>query len=111
MTVMTSAHQLSTLTGNTSTSSMTLFDVGDDQAVSRLKRLRVAYQTAPTSATADGFIKMSRGAGVTNGGIGTYSAGKFDIRQSARFHRVRVDAVGSWVAAAVDFDILGAGER
>lgn len=111
MTVMTSAHQLSTLTGITANSSMTLFDVGDDQTVSRLTRLRVAYQQNPTSATADGFIKMSRGAGTVNGGAGTYANGKFDLRQSARFHRVRVDAVGSWVAAAVDFDFLAAGQR
>lgn len=111
MTVYSSAHQLSTMTGNTATSSMTLFDVGDDAIVSRLSRLRVAYQSAPTSATVTGFIKMTRGEAVTAGGSGTYSSGKFDIRQAARFHRLRVDAVGSWVTAMVDFDFMPAGQR
>ena len=111
MTVYNSSHQLSTMTGNTAASSMTLFDVGDDALVSRLSRLRVAYQSAPTSATVTGFIKMTRGEAVTAGGSGAYANGKFDIRQAARFHRLRVDAVGSWVTAMVDFDFMPAGQR
>ena len=111
MTVFNSSHQLSTLTGNTADSSMTLFDVGDDQAVSRLSRLRVAYQRSPTSATVDGIVRMERGAGFRPGGSGIYANGKFDIRQSGRFHRLTVNAMGSWVAAAVDFDFFGAGQR
>lgn len=111
MTVMTSAHQLSTLTGITGDSSMTLFDTGNDQAVSRLSRLRVAYQSAPTSASAVGQARMSRGASPVDASTGIYSAGKFDLRQSARFHRLTVNAVGSWVAAAVDFDFFNAGQR
>jgi hypothetical protein len=111
MTVFDSSHQLSTLNGIAGASSMTLFDVGDDQIVSRLSRLRVGYQQAPTSATVSGQIRMSRGEGGVNGGSGTYANGKFDIRQSGRFHRLTVNAVGSWVAAAVDFDFLMAGNR
>lgn len=111
MTVVDSSHQLSSLTGLTGSSSLTLFDAGDDQQVSRLSRLRVAYQQAPTSATASGVVRMARGSGGVPGGSGTYSSGKFDIRQSGRFHRLTVDAVGSWVAAAVDFDFFAAGQR
>jgi hypothetical protein len=111
MTVFTSAHQLSTMNGISGASSMTLFDVGDDQIVSRLSRLRVGYQLAPTSATVSGQVRMSRGEGGVNGGSGIYANGKFDIRQSGRFHRLTVDAVGSWVAAVVDFDFLKAGNR
>jgi len=110
-TVFTSAHQLSTLTGVTADSSITLFDVGDDQVVSRLKRVRVSYQAGPTSATVTGQKKMARGDNLSTGGSGTYSAGKFDIRQSARYHRITVSQVGSWVAALVDFDFLKAGQR
>ena len=111
MTVFDSAHQLATLTGNTASSSMTIFDVGDDQVVSRLSRLRVAYQRSPISATVDGNVRMERGAGFSLGGAGVYANGKFDIRQSGRFHRLTVNAMGPWVAAAVDFDFFGAGQR
>lgn len=110
-TVFTTDHQLSNLAGNTASSSMTLFDVGDDQAVSRLSRLRLAYQQAPTSATVEGLSRLSRGGSNSGGGSGIYSGGKFDIRQSGRFHRLTVNATGSWVAAGVDFDFFGAGQR
>jgi len=110
-TVFNTSHQLSSLSGVTGASSMTLFDVGDDQQVTRLERLRVAYQAAPTSATCSGFSRMSRGDVPGSGGSGSYSAGKFDLRQSGRFHRVKVDATGNWSAAAVDFDLLKAGTR
>jgi len=111
LTVITSAHQLSTMTGVSVSSSMTLFDVGDDQIVSRLSRLRVGYQANPTTATVVGVVKMSRGEGGKTGGTGTYSAGKFDIRQSGRFHRLTVSQTGNWSAAVVDFDFANAGNR
>jgi hypothetical protein len=111
MTVITSAHQLSTLTGITGSSAMTLFDVGDDQQVSRLSRVRVGYQLAPTSATVAGAARMERGGANVSSGNGTYSAGKFDIRQSGRFHRITINAVGSWLANHVDFDFFRAGSR
>lgn len=110
-TVFSSAHQMSSLTGTTGASSMTLFDVGDDQQVTKLNRMRVAYLSDPTSATCTGFVRMSRGSLPQNGGTGTYTNGKFDIRQAARFHRLRVDNVGNWAASGVDFDLATAGRR
>lgn len=106
-----SSHQICSLTGASSTSSVTLFDVGDDQAVSHLTRLRMAYQTDPTSATCQGFKRMSRGGTLIDGAAGTYSSGKFDLRQAGRFHRVRVDNVGPWLAQFVDFDFRPGGRR
>lgn len=111
LTVMNSAHQLSTLTGISGSSSMVLFEIGDDAVVTRLTRLRVGYQTAPTSATADGSTKMSRGENYTTAASGTYAAGKIDLNQSGRFHKVQVSATGSWAAAVVDFDLSTAGNR
>ena len=110
-TVVTTAHQLSSMTGVSGNTSMTMVDVGDDAAVSRLKRVRVSYSVEPTSATIAGFSKMSRGAVTSTGATGVYSAGKFDLQQSGRYHRVRVDAMGNWGASAVDFDLVAAGQR
>lgn len=111
LTVMTAAHQLSTLTGIAGSSQMTLFDVGDDQQVSRLSKMRVSYQQAPTSATVSGAARLTRGGGGVESGSGFYSDGGFDIRQSGRFHRVTVNAIGSWIASGVDFDFFRAGRR
>ena len=90
---------------------MTLFDAGDDKAVSRMIRARVAYQYEPTSATVTGLTKMARGAALVPGGSGSYSAGKFDLRQAGRFHRLKIDATGNWGASAIDFDLAPSGQR
>ena len=111
MAVFTSAHQLSSLTGVTGASSITLFDVGDDIQVTRLDRMTVSYLSNPTSATCAGFTRLARGAVTTTGGTGTYTNGKFDIRQAGRFHKVRVDMVGNWTAAGVNFILKKAGNR
>ena len=111
MTVMTSAHQLSTLSGITGPSSMTLFEIGDDEVFTRLSRMRIGYQAAPTSAVVSGYVKPSRGEAYQTGGTGTYAAGKFDLMQSGRWHKAKIDAVGSWAAAVVDFDLVPAGKR
>lgn len=110
-TVFNTSHQMCSLTGVTGASSMTLFDVGDDQQVTKMQRLRVSYLTNPTSATCAGFVRMARGAISSTGGTGTYTNGKFDIRQAGRFHRIKIDAMGNWVASGVDFSITPAGQR
>ena len=110
-TVFTSAHQMASLSGAAASSSMTLFDAGDDLTYSYLSRVLVAYQYAPASATAAGFVKGSRGEVTQTGGTGTYSAGKFDLRQSGRFHRVKIDAVGDWGASGVDLKLSASGQR
>jgi len=111
LTTVTTGHQISSMTGVAGSSSMTLYDVGDDQTVSSLTRMRVAYQSNPTTATVTGSTRNARGAALGSGGSGTYSSGKFDIRQSGRFHRAIVSATGDWKAAAVDFDLKPAGQR
>lgn len=110
-TVFSTAHQMQSLTGVTGASSMTLFDIGDDQAVTKLNRMRVAYQSDPMSATCTGYTRLARGAIPKDGGAGNYTNGKFDIRQAGRFHRIRVDAVGNWAATGVDFSLTPAGQR
>lgn len=111
MTIFDSSHQMSSLTGVTGASSMTFFDIGDDQAVTKLQRMRVAYLNSPTSATCTGYPRMSRGGVSTAGGTGNYTNGKFDIRQVGRFHRVKASAVGNWAASGVDFDLTASGQR
>ena len=111
LSVMTSAHQLASFIGAAGSSTIALFEIGDDEAVTSLTRLRIGYQRAPTSATASGQAKMSRGEAYAAVGSGAYSAGKFDLRQTGRFHKCTVTASGDWLAAVVDFDLTRAGMR
>lgn len=88
------AHQLRTLNGACGASSFTTGDFGDDDAVTMITRFRVRFTQAPSSATATGSYKMNEGDNLQAGATSSINDGKFDLRQSGRFHRVRVDMTG-----------------
>lgn len=105
------SHQLVSLNGETGISTFTTADVGDDDVVSMVSRARVRYTARPTTATASGFYKMNEGDPLIDGPTGSINDGKFDLRQSGRFHRVRVDMTGNWQATGYDVKLIAAGER
>lgn len=88
------SHTLVSMTGASTSSSITTGDLGDDNAVSMLDRFRMRFLRAPTTATATGFSKMNEGDNLQAGATNAINDGKFDLRQSGRFHRVRVDMTG-----------------
>ncbi|HQR98159.1 MULTISPECIES: hypothetical protein [unclassified Polaromonas] len=88
------SHQLVSLTGATGPSSFTTGDMGDDDAVTVIDRFRVRFESSPTTATATGYYKFNEGDALATGPSSTINDGKFDIRQSGRFHRVKVEMTG-----------------
>lgn len=95
LSVFNASHQLQLLTGNTVTSGFTTGDIGDDEAVTLLRKVRIRFAPGCTpAATVQMFSKMESGAGLTNGPSGTLQDGKFDVLQSARFHRMAVNFTG-----------------
>lgn len=106
-----SSHQLVSLTGATGASSFTTGDIGDDDAVTMLDRVRIRFEQAPTSATCTGFYKMSEGNSLSAGPSNSINDGKFDIRQSGRFHRLRFDFTGSHKEYAFAAKPKAAGSR
>lgn len=96
LTVFDTAHQLKLLTGVSTSSSYTTGDMGDDEGVSLLSKIRVRFAPgyAPASATAQVFSKMTEGAGLTTGSTHTLNDGKFDVLQAARFHRATISMTG-----------------
>jgi hypothetical protein len=105
------AHQLVSLNGAAGMSSFTTSDIGDDDAVSDVNRLRVRFLSSPTTATAYGFYKMNEGDALIAGPSNDINDGKFDIRQSGRFHRFRVDMTGDHKETGYDAKLMIAGER
>ena len=89
------SHQLVSINGATSASSVTTGDMGDDDTLSVLDRFRMRYVTSPTTAVATGFCKINEGDALTAGATNAINDGKFDLRQTGRFHRVRIDMTGS----------------
>jgi hypothetical protein len=105
------SHQLVTLTGTTGASSFTTGDMGDDDAVTMLERARVRFLQTPATASATGYYKMNEGDNLTAGPTNAINDGKFDLRQSARFHRIRFDMTGDHKEAAFDARPIQSGMR
>lgn len=104
-------HQLVALNGASVSSSMTTCDVGDDDTVTTVNRVRVRYTSRPTTASATGFFKFNEGDALTTGSTNSINDGKFDIRQSARFHRVRIDMTGDHRETGYDIALQADGMR
>lgn len=94
--IFNTSHQLQLLTGVTGSSGFTSGDVGDDDRVTLLSKIRIRFapNSAPTAATVQTFTKMTEGDALTSGVSSTYSDGKFDVLQSARFHRAAFTFTG-----------------
>jgi hypothetical protein len=104
-------NQLVSLNGACAASSLTTADSGDDDAVTLIQRVRLRFSQSPTSATAFGFYKMNEGDALTSGPSNAINDGKFDIRQSGRFHRVRVDMTGDHKVTGYDMKLTPVGAR
>jgi len=96
LSVFNTSKQLQSLTGSSVSSSLTTWDAGDDERYSLLTKIRVRFapSAAPTSATVAVYGKATVGAGLTVGPTGTLADGKFDVLQSARFHRSVITFTG-----------------
>ena len=83
------SHQLQLLSGVSESSGFTTGDAGDDDAVSLLSKIRIRFAPGykPTTATVNTYTKMTEGDTLTLAATGTINDGKFDVLQSARFHR------------------------
>jgi hypothetical protein len=90
------SHQLKTITGVTATSGFTTGDFGDDDNYSLLSKVRVRFTPGykPSASTITTYTKATSGDGLTVGQTGSINDGKFDVLQSARFHRFALEFTG-----------------
>lgn len=110
-TYFNASHQLVAMTGATAASSFTTGDIGDDDAVLMIDRARIRFLRSPTTAEATGFFKFNEGDALRSGVTNAINDGKFDLRQSGRFHRVRFDFTGDHQEASFDVRQQQVGER
>jgi len=71
----------------------------------------VRYLQTPTNAIASGFYKFNEGDTLRPGPVNTINDGKFDLRQTGRFHRVRVDMTGAHRVVGYDVRPIAKGRR
>jgi hypothetical protein len=106
-----STNKLVSLTGASISSSVTTGDVGDDDQVTMVDKLRLRWTQSPTTAVASAFNKMNAGDSLAPGPTNAINDGKFDLRQSARFHRFRVDMTGDHKLTAYAVKPVAVGTR
>lgn len=109
--IVDDTHTLKTLSGRPDASSFTTGDFGDEQMYSMCNSLKVRYKQAPDSAIATGFIKNDLGVTVAQAPSAQRDDGAFDMRQTARWHRFRVDQIGPAEVMAIVPTLGRAGTR
>jgi hypothetical protein len=111
MSIFNTSHQLQSMTGTSVSSSMTTGEVGDDDGVSALNKIRLRYALAPLTAAVQTFIQMNSGVGFNAAASGAVLDGKFDLRQSARWHKATFSFTGPVRVTHMDADLAPAGGR
>ena len=113
MAVVSTAHRLQLLSGNPVNSSFTTGDVGDDERVSLLHQIRLRYAQGykPDTAAVRLYYKMDSGDDVTIGITGEALDGKFDVLQTARWHRAKFNFTGAVRVTGIDAKTRPAGFR
>ena len=109
--VFDTSHVIKSLTGAAGVSSMTTGDLGDDSMNLLLSRVRPRYFTAPTSAMLTNYSRQNLGDTLTVGMTTSLADGKFDVLQSAKWHRVKVEDTGDSVVPALVVDLTEDGDE
>lgn len=93
--VFNGSHVIKTLTGESEGCSITTGDIGDDNQITLISRVRPRFRLSPASGSMTNYYKDDSGDSLTQDGTATLSSGKFDFLRSARWHRVKMDFVGN----------------
>jgi hypothetical protein len=109
--VFTESHVLSTLTGPCSSSSFTTGDMGDDEGYSTCTNFRVRYSVNPETSVATGYVKNEEGLVFDTGSTSASADGRHNMRQTARWHRFKVETTGDFQLTAIRPELKPAGTR
>jgi hypothetical protein len=105
------SNTLVTYSGSAAASSLTTGDLGDDDGTSMMRRARLRFKSEPTSATCTGMTKSGEGRSLITASTASLTDSGFDIRQTARWHRMRFDFTGDHEITGLGFDLVKAGKR
>ena len=92
-------------------STFTTGDIGDDDQAFALTRARARFLQAPTTSTAQHFYRMNSDDALTTGETVSRTDGKYDISQSARWHRLKFSQTGRYEVTGFSVDTPKAGKR
>ena len=106
------SNQINALEGGADDSSFTTNDFGSDTSATMCKRVVLQFAQAPEIADCTGYTKSGSGKALVAGTINSeLNDAAFDIRQTGRFHRFKIDISGDAKFSAIDIEIEPAGVR
>jgi len=111
LSVFNTSHQLQGLIGLSTSSSLYTGWFGDDVAITSLDKIVPRFVTKPTAATATPQAILNSGDVFTDGAVSTLGNGKFDARQSGRWHKAMLTFTGPVQITHCGFDLTKVGER
>ena len=109
--VFDDTHTMCSLSGAGGSNSLTTGYVGDDVLVGHLSRVTPRWLQLPTTAEMVHSYGMILGEALSPKPAQTMSEGRFDLRQSARWHQVALNTVGTCEFSGLVYDLRGAGRE
>ncbi len=103
--------RLSTQLGPHLDSSLQTTFGGDDAKTSLLRRVRIRWITAPTTATLTPSRVMQQGDTPQPGNTVTMRNARFDFTQNARWHRALIQTEGNWESPGIDAELVNRGRE
>lgn len=107
--VFDTSHQLQSMTGECSASSITTGDVGDDELYTLIQGARLRFLSNPTAYLGELFGKRDAGDDPSPRNVFTVVDGRADVLQSARWHRLRFDFTGDYEVVGMKFNLIPEG--
>jgi len=109
--VFNTSHLVQTLTGAAGTSEITTGDYGSDQIFTQLSRMRPRFITAPTSANLTNYYRNTLSASLVADTVRALISGRFDMKRSARWHRLSQSMVGDHEITGFTVDAIADGQE
>jgi hypothetical protein len=107
--VFDTSHNLKTLDGAAGDSGFRMGDFGDDEQFSCVLRVRPRFTVAPTAGTMTNYYRNNLGDALTTGTTSTLTNGKFDLKRSARWHRLDHSYTGPVELGSMEVTIAESG--
>lgn len=109
--IFSTTHKLQMLVGPSDTSSITTGDMGDEEQVTTVTRIRPLFIRKPIASVCVNFHRMNLGDAINFDAQSHFSDGKYDFIRSARWHRFRFDFTGDWEMSHLNIYAVTEGEQ
>lgn len=103
--IIDTSHQVMALNGAAGSSSLTTGDVGSDAGVTFASRVSPRFLTTPTTGSLTSYSREYMGASLSTRKTASMTRGRFDLLQSARWHRVKLDFTGTMEISGLGWEL------